>query len=101
MRRSGLPTAGQRRARAANAHLHRLAAGILSAVWADFQRDAPLVRALMTATDPQTGRRLLDDDICHELVVFMLAGHDPHLNHADVPTMGVGSPSAPPGPSVC
>jgi cytochrome P450 len=25
---------------------------------------------------PQTGRALSDDDICHELVLFMLAGHD-------------------------
>ena len=71
-----VPTPGQRRARRANATLHRLAAEILAAVRADPTRDAPLVRALITAADPQTGQPLSDDDICHELVLFMLAGHD-------------------------
>lgn len=71
-----LPTSGQRRARGANASLHRLAGEILAAVRADPTRDAPLVRALITAADPHTGHPLSDDDICHELVLFMLAGHD-------------------------
>jgi cytochrome P450 len=71
-----VPTPGQRRARRANATLHQLAAEILAAVRADPARDAPLVRALITATDPQTGQPLSDDDICHELVLFILAGHD-------------------------
>ena len=71
-----VPTSGQRRARRANATLHRLAAEILAAVRADPARDAPLVRALITAADPQTGQPLSDDDICHELVLFILAGHD-------------------------
>jgi cytochrome P450 len=71
-----LPTPGQQRARRANATLHRLAAEILAAVRADPARDAPLVRALITAADPQTGQPLSDDDICHELVLFILAGHD-------------------------
>jgi cytochrome P450 len=70
------PTAGQRKARGANARLHRLAAEILAAVRADPSRDAPLVRALITAADPRTGKSLSDDDICHELVLFILAGHD-------------------------
>jgi cytochrome P450 len=71
-----VPTPGQQRARRANATLHQLAAEILAAVRADPARDAPLVRALMTATDPHTGQPLSDDDICHELVLFILAGHD-------------------------
>jgi cytochrome P450 len=70
------PTPGQRRARRANAALHQLAAEILAAVRDDPARDAPLVRALITAADPHTGQPLSDDDICHELVLFMLAGHD-------------------------
>jgi cytochrome P450 len=49
---------------------------MLDAVRDDPERDAPLVRALIEATDPQTGRPLTDDEICHELVLFMLAGHD-------------------------
>ncbi len=71
-----VPTPGQRRARKANVTLHRLAAEILAEVRADPARDAPLVRALLTATDPDTGQPLSDDDICHELVLFILAGHD-------------------------
>ncbi|MBV8181858.1 MAG: cytochrome P450 [Mycobacterium sp.] len=71
-----MPTPGQRRARRANATLHHLAAEILAAVRADPDREAPLVRALIAAADPQTGQPLSDDDICHELVLFILAGHD-------------------------
>ncbi|STZ33701.1 cytochrome P450 185A4 Cyp185A4 [Mycolicibacterium smegmatis] len=71
-----VPTRGQRKARAGNATLHRLAAEILADVRADPDRDAPLVRALLEARDPETGRGLTDDQICDELVLFMLAGHD-------------------------
>jgi len=71
-----VPTPGQQRAHRANAKLHQLAAEILAAVRADPARDAPLVRALITAADPHTGQPLSDDDICHELVLFILAGHD-------------------------
>jgi cytochrome P450 len=71
-----VPTPGQQRARRANATLHRLATEILAAVRADYARDAPLVRALINAADPHTGQPLSDDDICHELVLFILAGHD-------------------------
>jgi cytochrome P450 len=53
-----------------------LAAEILSACRADPTRDAPLVRALMQTTDPQTGQPLSDRAICDELVLFLLAGHD-------------------------
>ena len=70
------PTRGQRRARAATAALHALAAEILRACRADPTRDAPLVRALMQTTDPQTGQPLSDRAICDELVLFILAGHD-------------------------
>src|SRR5271163_82115 len=70
------PTRGQRKARAARASLHALAAEILRACRADPTRDAPLVRALMQTTDPQTGRPLSDRAICDELVLFLLAGHD-------------------------
>jgi cytochrome P450 len=70
------PTRGQRRARVASASLHALAAQILDACRADPTRDAPLVRALMQTTDPQTGQPLSDRAICDELVLFLLAGHD-------------------------
>ncbi len=71
-----LPTPARRRARAAAATLRRLAAEILQACRDDPTRDAPLVRAMIAATDPATGRSLTDDEICNELVVFMSAGHD-------------------------
>lgn len=71
-----LPTRGQRAARRANDTLHRLAAEILHAVRVETERDAPLVRALIEAIDPETNRPLSDDEICDELVLFMLAGHD-------------------------
>jgi cytochrome P450 len=56
--------------------MHRLAADILQACRADPTRDAPLVQALIAATDPDTGRALSDDEICAELIVFLIAGHD-------------------------
>jgi cytochrome P450 len=71
-----LPTRGQRRARAASTTLHGLAADIVRACRADQRCDAPLVRALMQITDPQTGEPLSDEAICDELVLFMIAGHD-------------------------
>ena len=71
-----LPTPAQRRARAANASLRGLAEEILQTCRTDPDRDAPLVRALLAASDPQTGQPFDDAQICNELVLFMLAGHD-------------------------
>lgn len=71
-----LPTPNRHRARAAAGLLHALAAEILQRCRDDPDHDAPLVRSMMTARDPETGHALTDDEICDELVVFMLAGHD-------------------------
>ena len=71
-----LPTPARRRAHAARATLYHLANEILQACRSDPSRDAPLVRALVEATDPATGRMLSDQEICNELIVFMLGGHD-------------------------
>lgn len=71
-----LPTRTQRRARAASAALHELAADILRSCRTDPGRDAPLVRALLDIVDPLTGEPLSDGEICDELVLFMLAGHE-------------------------
>ena len=71
-----LPTPARRRARAASATLHHLADEILQACRVDPTRDAPLVQALIAASDPATGRPLSDDEIRDELIVFMIAGHD-------------------------
>ncbi|MGC2655765.1 MAG: cytochrome P450, partial [Mycobacterium sp.] len=53
-----------------------LAADILQACRADPTVRAPLVHALIAATDPATGQGLSDDEICAELIVFLVAGHD-------------------------
>lgn len=71
-----LPTPARHRARAASDTMHRLAGQILRAARTDPARDAPLVHALIAATDPATGRSLSDDEICDELIVFLIAGHD-------------------------
>ncbi len=71
-----LPTPSRRRARAAVATMRQVTMDILQACRADPTRDAPLVQALIAATDPDTGRPLSDDDICNELLIFMLSGHD-------------------------
>jgi cytochrome P450 len=71
-----LPTVARGRARAARDELHRLADRILRACRAEPKCEAPLVRALIEATDPVTGRTLSDDEIRDELVLFLLAGHD-------------------------
>ena len=71
-----LPTPARRRARTASAKLHQLAEDILQGCRRDPAQDAPLVHALIATTDPATGRALSDDEICHELVIFMAAGHD-------------------------
>jgi len=71
-----LPTPARHRARAAAATLRQLAGEVLAACRADPTRDAPLVHALIGATDPETGRGLSDLDICNDLIAFIFAGHD-------------------------
>jgi cytochrome P450 len=71
-----LPTPARARARAAVEAMRQVTVEMLQACRADPTRDAPLVRALIAATDPATGRSMSDDDICDDLLIFMLAGHD-------------------------
>lgn len=71
-----LPTPAGRRARTASATLHRLAHDILQRCRTDPDVDAPLVRALLAATDPETGKGLSDSEIAEELIVFLFAGYD-------------------------
>jgi cytochrome P450 len=71
-----LPTPARRKARKASRTMHGLARDIVAECRRDPDRDAPLVRALLAATDKETGRPLSDEVIADELVVFMGAGHD-------------------------
>ncbi len=71
-----LPTPARRRARAAVASMREVTDEILRACRADPTHDAPLVHALIAATDPETGQTLSDNDISNDLLIFMLAGHD-------------------------
>ena len=71
-----LPTPARRRARAARATLRRFGGDIVAQCRNDPDRDAPLVQALIAATDPVTGKSLSDNDICNELIIFLIAGHD-------------------------
>lgn len=71
-----LPTRRNRRAKVASATLREVAGDVLRACRDDPDRDAPLVRALMRARDPDTGRTLTDEEIVDELIVFIGAGHD-------------------------
>jgi cytochrome P450 len=71
-----LPTPARRRARAAAAAIRELADEILQACRADPAKEAPLVHALIAATDPETGKSLSDAVIRDEMVMFLLAGHD-------------------------
>ncbi|MBB5162039.1 cytochrome P450 [Mycobacterium sp. AZCC_0083] len=71
-----LPTPARRRAFAGSDALHRLAGDILARCRADPTTDAPLVQALIAATDPESGNSLSDSEIADELIVFLFAGHD-------------------------
>jgi cytochrome P450 len=71
-----LPTPARGRARAAVATMRQVSKDMLEACRADPTRDAPLVHALIAATDPDTGRSLSGNDISNDLLIFMLAGHD-------------------------
>jgi cytochrome P450 len=71
-----LPTLARRRARAAVEAMREITDEMVHACRADPARDAPLVQALIAATDPETGKPLSDEDISNDLLIFMLAGHD-------------------------
>ena len=71
-----LPTPARARARAAVAALRKVTGEMLQACRADPSLDAPLVHALIGATDPETGESIADADIINDLLIFMLAGHD-------------------------
>jgi cytochrome P450 len=71
-----LPTPARHKARAAVRAMRKITDEMVHACREDPTRDAPLVQALIAATDPETGQHLSDEDISNDLLIFMLAGHD-------------------------
>jgi cytochrome P450 len=71
-----LPTPARHRTRVAVAAMRGITDEMVHACRADPTRDAPLVQALIAASDPETGQPLSDEDISNDLLIFMLAGHD-------------------------
>jgi cytochrome P450 len=71
-----LPTLARHRARTAVAGMRKITDEMVRACRADPELDAPLVQALLAATDPETGQPISDEDISNDLLIFMLAGHD-------------------------
>ncbi|MFC7505484.1 cytochrome P450 [Nocardioides sp. GCM10030258] len=71
-----LPTPARFRMRRSMAVLHALVDRAIDASIAHPDGDAELVRLLLDATDPETGKPLTRKAVRDELLVFMLAGHD-------------------------
>lgn len=71
-----LPTPARRRFRAALADIHDVIDEAIAGCEEDPDRDCELVRLLLAARDPDTGRRLTRDEVVSDLAVFLIAGHD-------------------------
>lgn len=71
---SWVPTRERRFAVKFNKVAHDLAAQILQDCRTDPELSAPLVRAMMEARDLETSEPLTDEEICHELVIFLASG---------------------------
>ena len=71
-----LPTPARRRFRAALADIHAVIDEAIAGCEADPDRDCELVRLLLAARDPDTGRPLTRDEVVSDLAVFLIAGHD-------------------------
>jgi cytochrome P450 len=71
-----LPTPARRRLRRSLAAMRAVVDEAIDSARSDPEKDAQLVRLLLEATDPQTGRALDREAIRDELIVFLLAGHD-------------------------
>jgi len=71
-----VPTPAQRRFRAALADIDAVIEEVIAGCEADPRRDCELVRLLLAARDPDTGRPLSHDEVVSDLAVFLIAGHD-------------------------
>lgn len=71
-----LPTPARFRMHRSMAVLHAVIDRAIDAAIAQPDGDGELVRLLLDATDPETGKPLTREAVRAELLVFMLAGHD-------------------------
>jgi cytochrome P450 len=71
-----LPTPARHRFRAALADMHAVVDDAIAGCLSDPDRDCELVRLLLSARDPETGRPLTRDEVVSNLVTFLIAGHD-------------------------
>ena len=75
-----LPTSRDKRFREARDKLSRLALNIVVERRRDPNPPADLLTSLIEARDPETGESMNDQQICAELITFMLAGHETTAN---------------------
>jgi len=75
-----LPTPRDQRFRQARDQLSRLGQGIVAERRRDPNPPADLLTSLLEARDPETGEGMTDQQICAELVTFLLAGHETTAN---------------------
>lgn len=75
-----LPTLRDRRFRAAREGLRVLALELVRKRRSSSDRPNDLLTSLLEAQDPETGERMSDDQICSELMTFILAGHETTAN---------------------
>ena len=71
-----LPTPARRRFRAALADIQGVIEEAIAGSEVDPDRDCELVRLLLAARDPDTGRPLTREEVVSDLAVFLIAGHD-------------------------
>lgn len=71
-----LPTPARYRFRTALADIHAVIEDAIAGCEADPDRDCELVRLLLAACDPDTGRPLTREEVVSDLSVFLIAGHD-------------------------
>jgi cytochrome P450 len=73
---ASMPTPARRRFRTALAHIHAVIDEAITACEVDPDHDSELIRLLLTARDPDTGRPLTREEVVSDLAVFLIAGHD-------------------------
>lgn len=75
-----LPTPRDRRFQQAKKDLDELALEIVRKRRSDPEPPQDLLNSLIEARDPETGESMSDEQLCAELVTFMLAGHETTAN---------------------